>query len=163
MVKKLNNEFEQKDEDEGGESGQAGSGIEFHFDLLTEEPRDDLLSPEELKRLLKVRNEWHYELVKKQKIERKTRNEIKEGKKPSFSNAYGNAGYGMESAFKSHPINQKAYFSGIDKKVIGIGSESLAKTNEGQKNELKQRLEPKKRLQHEHVPKFNPTPRPGQM
>lgn len=157
MVKKFN-EDEFEDEDSG--SGSSSQGIEFRFDLLTGETRDDLLSSADLKRLLAVHNERHYELVKKQKIERKTRSEVKEGKRPSVSNAYGTGGYGMGSEYKPHPISEKAYFSGIDKQVIGIASENLANTNEGQKNELEQRLELKNRLQHTHTPKFNPTPRP---
>jgi len=159
MVKKLNNIEE---DSSSGESGHSGAGgVEFHLDLLAGQPRDDLLSPNELKRILKVHNEIHYDLVKKQKNERKERLDVKEGKRPAVANnAFGNGGFGMNNGLKTHPITAKAYFSGIDKKVIGIASENIAETNQDKKNELEQRLELKNRLQHTHTPKFNPTPRP---
>jgi len=166
MVKKVDaHEWNPQEEaDESGDSGHSGgsSGVEFRFDISPGERRDDLLSAEELKRLLKVHHDLHYDLVKKQKIERKNRNEIKEGKRPKVSNEYavGNSGFGMNQGGKPHPISQKAYFSGIDKQVIGLQSENAANTNEGQKNELEARLELKNRLQHRNAPKFNPTPRP---
>jgi hypothetical protein len=152
-----------EDDDESG--GQAGGsqGVEFSFEISPNEKREDLLSSEDLKRRLKVHHDTHYDLVKKQKIERKTRNEIKEGKRPAVSNAYntGNAGYGNQGN-KAHPISKKAYFSGIDKQVIGVASENQANTNEVDKKELEDRLENRlaNRLQHRHTPKFNPTPRP---
>lgn len=170
MVKKIDaHEWNADEEDESGDSGHlGGSGVEFRFDISPSERRDDLLSTDDLKRLLKVHHDLHYDLVKKQKIERKNRNEIKEGKRPNVANNYnvGNAGFGMNHGGKPHPLSQKAYFSGIDKQVIGLQSENVANTNEGQKNELEARLELKNRLQHknrlEHknTPKFNPTPRP---
>ena len=130
MVKKIDaNEWKPDEDDERGESGHVGgSGVEFRFDISPGEIRDDLLSPEELKRLLKVHHDLHYDLVKKQKIERKNRNEIKEGKRPAVANngyTTGNAGFGMNQG-KQHPISKKAYFSGIDKQVIGLQSENLA-------------------------------------
>jgi len=162
MAKKFNDNEYQYDDEDSGEGTQTGtSGVEFHLDLLAGEPRDDLLSPEQLKGLLKLHNEKHYDLVKKQKIERKERNELKEGKRSVVSNAYsGKAGYGASSNFKSHPISQKAYFSGIDKKVTGLTTENIAETNEDKKNELQERLELRNRLQYQNAPKFNPTPRP---
>jgi hypothetical protein len=164
MVKKIDaHEWNQDQDDESGDSGHlGGSGVEFHFDISPGERRDDLLSTEELKRLLKVHHDLHYDLVKKQKIERKNRNEIKEGKRPTVANDYsiGNSGFGANQGGKQHPLTQKAYFSGIDKQVIGLQSENVANTNEGQKNELEARLELKNRLQHKNAPKFNPTPRP---
>ena len=166
MVKKIDaHEWNLTEEDESGDSGHSGgSGVEFRFDISPGERRDDLLSSKE-KHLLKIHHDLHYDLVKKQKIERKNRNEIKEGKRPAVANNYsvGNSGYGMNQGGKPHPLSQKAYFSGIDKQVIGLQSENLANTNEGEKEELKAREELKlqNRFQHKNVPKFNPTPRPG--
>jgi hypothetical protein len=169
MVKKYNDkQMDQDDESTGGEGGQSdtgtgASGVAFHLDFLTGERRDDLLSSEELKRRLIVHNDILYDLVKKQKIERKTRLEIKEGKRPTVSNAYpGGTGYGMgDNKVEKHPVTEKAYFSGIDKKVIGVLSESENIANEDKKNKFEQTLELKNRLQHTHTPKFNPTPRPS--
>jgi hypothetical protein len=169
MSRKFNEiELDEADESDGGENGQSGtSGVEFHLDFLTGETRDDLLSPEDLKRLLKVHNDLHYDLVKKQKIERKTRLEIKEGKHPIISNDYtGDTGYGMShSDVETHPINETAYFSGtIDKKVTFSPLDTQNIANDDKKKELVKRNELKNehRLQHTHTPKFNPRPqRPG--
>lgn len=153
-----------EDESEGGEGSHSGTttDVAFHLDFLAGERRDDLLPPEELKRLLKVHLEHHYDLVKKQKIERKSRLEAKEGKRSLVANAYtGETGFGMSnSGLQTHPISAKAYFSGIDKKVTGVVSENTNTANEDMKNELEQRYELKNRLQHTHTPKFNPRPQP---
>jgi len=169
MVKKYNDsEWDYADNSEDGDSGDSShsgtgtSGVDFHLDFLTGENRDDLLAPEDLKRLLKIHHDLHYELVKKQKTERKTRLDAKEGKRPIIPNTYtGGTGFSTSNnALKTHPITHKAYFSGIDKKVTLNASENENIANEESKKELEHRYELQNRLQHTQTPKFNPKPRP---
>lgn len=68
---------------------------------------------------------------------------------------------GNNNGLKTHPISQKAYFSGIDKQITPNASDNLTNTNADQKSDLEQRLELQNRLQHTNTPKFNPTPRPN--
>lgn len=149
-------------DDETGGQGDSGSGgqtgeIHFRFkDAMSLDPRDDMLPPSEIKRLLIIHKDLHKERVDKQKITRKERLAIKEGR---VTQTYGQTGYGMGvSAFKTHPITSKAQFSGIvDKKVIGIPSEFDADINEDKRNELEQRYV------NRNTPKFSPKFRPPGM
>lgn len=148
------------DDDEGasGEGkGGVGGKIVFRFkDAASLQPRDDVLPPGEIKRLLVVHKEIHKGRVDNQKNARKERAALKEGKKhlatKSMQQVYGQGG-GV-SKYKKHPITNKAYFSGIDKQLISIPSEFVAETNQ----ELREKLE--QRFTHRHTPKFNPKPTP---
>lgn len=150
------------DEDEGGQGGQTGA-IQFRYqDPFAEKKRDDALPPSEIKRLLTIHNELHKERVDKQKLTRKDRKALKEGKltataqyQQNLRQGRGGSG-GFASRFKSHPISNKAQFSGIDRQVVAIPSENKAETNEEQRNELENRLLNRMR----HTPKFNPKPSP---
>jgi hypothetical protein len=154
-------------EDETGESGSGSFGgqtgeVEFRFHDATQVAnRDDLLPPEEIKRLLIVHKETHKARVDKQKITREQRNALKQGVyvAPTVAQQLGRGGSGGSvSPYKKHPISDKAQFSGIDKQVIGIPSLNEADTNPEQKDKLENRLQ--NRLQN--APKFNPRPRfPG--
>lgn len=165
--KKLKIEEDETEQDSGsGDSGQVGTGgqggvggkIHFRFrDAASLPPRDDVLPPTEIKRLLTVQSGLHKDRVDKQKLTRKERAAIKAGKKHLVSNytqGLGQGNFGGSSRFKQHPITNKAQFSGIDKQTIGLPTEFDAETNA----EMRDRLE--NRFQHRNVPKFNPKPRP---
>lgn len=155
--------FIEDDQDgDQGETGGQGSGIEFRYvDVLSTEPRDDLLPPNEIKRLLGTHQELHKQRVDNQKLTRKERKAIKEGRVILTSNASYRAGMratgGGFSAYKTHPIAHK--FSGMrDTKISSFPSDNNAETNLNKKEELQNRLENKLSLRN--MPKFNPKPRP---
>jgi hypothetical protein len=156
----LDGKIIQDDDDDsasGSFGGQTGE-IAFRFhDAMQVSNRDDLLPPEEIRRLLIVHKETHKGRVDKQKVNREQRNALKEGVyvAPTVAQQLGRGGSGS-SAFKKHPISDMAQFSGIDKQVIGIPSNNEADTNPEQKDKLENRLQ--NRLQN--TPKFNPRPRP---
>jgi len=147
-----------EDEDEGEGGGKSGK-INLRF--KTEVLRDDLLSPDEMSRLLAVHADLHKANVDKQKVLRKERAEIKQGKKQQIGQGLGQ---GNQSRFKKHPISNKAQFSGIDRQVSNVPTEFQAETNDDARNELQNRLENRleNRLQLQNQPKreFNPKPRP---
>ena len=168
--KKLRNQ-DIPDEEEGGSGGESSGGStgEIHFrykDAMSVEPRDDLLPPSEIKRLLAVHKELHKDRVDKQKITRKERKALKEGRvtrvaEQGFRVGRGfGGGAGRYSPYKQHRIAQKAQFSGMDKQVIGLPSENRAETNEEQRDALENRLENRNELRFQNTPKFNPKPRP---
>lgn len=151
-------------EDEGGISGRTGE-IKFHYrDILSTEPRDDVLTETETHRLLLVHEDIHKERVDKQKATRKERDDIKNGR----VNTKNHDGLGLRkgggeggggSPYKKHPVSNHAQFSGAtDRKVTGVPSDNLAETNDDIKQDLLDKLE--LRLQHKNAPKFNPRPRP---
>lgn len=151
-------------EGEGGISGQTGE-IKFRYrDILSTEPRDDVLPEAEIRRLLLVHEDIHKERVDKQKATRKERDDIKNGR--VNANSYdglglrkGGGGGGGNSPYKQHPVSNHAQFSGAtDRKITGVPSDSLAETNDDIKQDLLDKLD--LRFQHKNVPKFNPTPRP---
>jgi hypothetical protein len=150
------------DEEEGGSSagGQAGE-IEFRYhDAMSVAKRDDLLPPNEIKRLLIVQKDLNKIRVDGARDERAARAARKKGEYvvPTVAQQLGRGGSGGGSSpHKKHPISDKAQFSG-DKKVIGIPSATNAKTNEDQKDQLENKNELKNRYQN--TPKFNPRPRP---
>lgn len=153
------------EEDEGGQSGgsgEAGKGGksgEVGFRFKTEIYRDDQLSPAELQRLIDIHEDLHKGFVDKQKLLRKDRQLIKEGRKSLASQhraGLGMGGQGRASPYKKHPISNSAQFSGIDKQVIGLPSENEAKTNDELRNDLENRYN--YRLQPTR--QFNPKPRP---
>ncbi len=159
LEKKQISSTEEDDEGSGGKSGE----IEFRYkDIFSGPNRDDLLPPQEIKRLLVVHKETHKMRVDKQRQAREERAALKEGKYvPSLESKYQqgmSSGPGGSSKFKKHPISDRAQFSGIDKQVVGIPSLNEAKTNEELRDALENRLENK----YLNQPKFNPKPRyPG--
>lgn len=151
---------EEEDQGEQGSAGeQGGTGVRY-VDVLTTEPRDDLLPPNEIRKLLREHQELHKKRVDNQKLTRKERKAVKEGRVILTSNATYRAGFraaGGRSAYKTHPIAHK--FSGIrDTKVSVFPEDNNAETNLAKKEELQNRLENQLRLRH--APKFNPKPRP---
>src|SRR5579864_3712730 len=95
LFKKKQNK-EDEDEDKGG--GKSGK-INLRF--KTEVLRDDLLSPDEMRRLLLVHADLHKANVDKQKVLRKERADLKSGKKQDHQ-----LGQGLgqrNSRFKKHP------------------------------------------------------------
>lgn len=158
----LNENYDKNHQDEDDDKGGSASGIEFHYrDASSTAQRDDMFSPEELKRLLAVHKDVHKARVDKQKVTRKERKEMKEGPvNLTERKAYtAGMGYGGEafSKYKTHPVAAK--FSGIrDQKISAIPSENIAETNQEQKQELENKNENKLRLNYQ--PGFNPKPKP---
>lgn len=154
------------DEEKSGSSGSSTGEIHFRYkDAMSVEPRDDVLPPSEIKRLLTVHKEIHKERVNKQKLARKERKALKEGRVARVAvngvrAGRGGGGGGRYSPYKQHPITQKAQFSGMDKQVIGLPSENQAQTNEELRDALENRLQNRNELRHQNTPKFNPKPRP---
>src|SRR5947207_2913764 len=119
MKSNENDKLKPKDEDEKGDQGGEGSqssGIPFRYtDVLSTEPRDDVLPPTEIRRLLSEHQDLHKARVDKQKLTRKERKAIKEGRVILNSSATYRAGFraagGAASQYKTHPIAYK--FSGI--------------------------------------------------
>ena len=156
------------DKEKGGTDGESGEGggssgdIQFRYkDILSDGPRDDALPAGEIKRLLIVHQDLHKERVDKQKLTRKERKAMKEGRVSLSSNYHNQHGMrqhglsgGRASSYKSHPITEKAQFSGIDRQVNFLPTENQSETN----LEIKDKLENRYRLQH--APKFNPKLRP---
>jgi hypothetical protein len=162
----MKNEYEdEKDDQDGqvgsgeeGKGGQTGGGqtgkIHFRFrDAASLPPRDDVLPPNEIKRLLIIHNDIHKNYVDKQKQTRKERAALKKGKKHLMGHQQirGTHGGGA-SKYKKHPISNKAQFSGIDKQIIGIPTEFSAETN----LEMQEKLE--NRFVNRQVPRFHPKP-----
>jgi hypothetical protein len=149
-----------KDIDDEGESGEGKGGktdaVHFRFrDAASIPPRDDVLPPTEIKRLLIVHQELHKGYVDKQKMTRKERAALKEGKLHLVRNYQQARGYqGGFSGYKKHPISNKAQFSGIDKQTSFLPTEFDAETN----LEMREKLENRFTLMNR--PKFSPKPRP---
>lgn len=152
------------DESQGGEgsqSGETGSGGktgEVGFRFKTEIFRDDQLPPAEIRRLLQIHKEAHKAYVTKQKLTRKERLALKEGRKDLTSQyrlGQGAGGGGL-SSYKKHPISNKAQFSGIDKQLSALPTENEADTNA----ELREKLENKYNHRYTPTKQFNPKPRP---
>lgn len=138
-----------------GDEGRGGVGgkIRFKFrDAAMLPPRDDVLPESEIRRLLIVHKDLHKDRVDKQKSTRKERSALKEGK----IHLRANQGFGLGggSQYKTHPLSNKAQFSGIDKQTIGLPTEFDAETN----LEMREKLE--NRLVHRAAPKFTPKLRP---
>lgn len=161
------NEDEQFYPDEEGGEGQGGEGrggkdgkIHFRFkDAASLEPRDDMLSPNELKRLLIVHKDIHKARVDNQRTTMEERKAAKEGRLHQLAShqerLMGMRGNSAASNFKSnHPLNNHAQFAGIDNKINSIPNQSTVETNQ----ELRDKLE--NRFQHQFVPRSAPTFRP---
>lgn len=145
-----------QNDDESGTSGGQSGQMGFH-DFLSEGPlREDLLPPDQIRRLLGEHRNQHEERVKKQKILRDDYKAVKNGNK-SVQTLREGKGSGLNSAYPPHPIlADKAQFSGIDKEVNPQPSENMADTNEADRNDLENQY----RLQYapKIQPKFNPKP-----
>lgn len=157
----INDEWNKKDDEEGGE-GESGSGgvegkVQFRYkDAASLGPRDDMLPPHEIQRLIVIHRDLHKERVDKQKSTRKERQALKEGKiyqKNATQQALqmGQSGAGR---YKQHPISNKAQFSGMDRQMTITPNDFDAETN----LEMREKLE--NRFTHTNVPQFNPKPRP---
>jgi len=152
------------DEDESGGSTGTGTGTSGHIEfrdflVKPDHRRDDLLSPEEKRRLLIVHrdvNEWR---VKKQKETRDIRKQLKDGKISLRNFRQGLGGGGIASGYKANPaLKDKAQFSGIDRQENMLPTENVSATNEEQRDELQARLE--NRLANTLKPGFNPKLKP---
>ncbi len=150
--------------EEGGESGEGGKSgsIEFHDFLSTgENIRDDMLSRDEIRRLLSTHKDSNELRVKSQKDKRDDYKKLKEGKMALqvFRETHG-IGAGR-SAFRANPaLRDKAQFSGVDRQVNALPTENMADTNQEKKDELLNEL--RHRLGYAATPKFNPKPQgPG--
>lgn len=154
------------DDDDRGQTGRGGSAgeIEFRYkDIYSSEPRDDLLSQDDAKRLLSQHAHLHKDYVTKQRNLRKERKARKEGPESLTKLSRGMGDYQMGghqvSNYKTHPITQKAQFSGAtDQKVVNVASLNDANTNEENKKQLENQYQ--NQLRMTNAPKFNPKPRP---
>lgn len=128
------------DEDTGSGQGGKSGQIEFRdFTGMGERARDDLLSPEETRRLLAVHQAINEGAVKKQKDLRAQRTQVQE-KKISLSQYREGKGMGSGSVsqYKTHPHLQK--FNGADPKVSMVPTEQVVETNPELRNKLEHQL-----------------------
>lgn len=152
--------LDENEDEKGGETGGSSTGsggktgeIVFRFrDAMSLPPRDDMLPPSEIRRLLIVHKDLHKERVTKQKNTRQDRAAIKEGRTIGYRHGQGQ-GYNQTN-YKKHPISNKAQFSGIDKQTQVLPTQFEAETN----NEMRDKLE--NRFTHRNMPRFHPKPRP---
>jgi len=149
-----------KDEEEGTGTAGGGVGGKIHYkfqDAASIPPRDDALPPSEIRRLLIVHRDVHKERVDKQKLTRKEREALKEGKLhlvAGYRQALGIREGGI-GKFVPHPIlKDKAQFGVIDRQNNNNPTEFDAETN----LEMRDKLE--NRFVHRNAPKFHPKPRP---
>lgn len=153
MVKKKPIKHIDTSDDDSGQGGKSGQ-IEFADFISTGvEKRDDMLTPEDKKRLLGSHAGTHEERVKKQKTLREERKKLKEGKVSKKDYQAGMAK--AQSQFQAHPVlSDKAQFSGIDQQVNSLPTENVAETN----NENRHTLENQYQLRHapNNAPQFNP-------
>ncbi len=154
MVKDLDDDLnDESGSQTGGEGkgGQTGKIIYRYRDAASLPPRDDALPPGEIKRLLIVHADLHKAYTEKQKVTRKERAALKEGKKIlAHRQQLGMGGGGGLSNYKKHPLTNRAQFSGMDKQIIGLPTELEANTNQ----ELQDKLE--NRYQHRFTPQSAP-------
>lgn len=147
-----NDKMKLQNEDETDSSGSASGQIEFRDFVRDEQSRDDLLPPDEIKRLLAVNKTLHEAKVKKQKALRDERQALKEGK---MNLQDYHQGLAEQSNYKAHPLlSEKAQFSGRDRQVNDLPNENVADTNPEDRNELKNNYDHK--YQPHNAPKFTP-------
>lgn len=159
----LNQDSDSGDSGDTGESGKGGKGgkrgeVEFKaFISLGEKGRDDLLPPDEKRRLLSTHKDTHELRVKKQKDLIDKRHAVKEGKMPLQEYRDGLRANNPASQYKTNPVlANKAQFSGMDRQVNSLPNENLADTNNAKRDELTYQYQ--LRYQPENAPKFNPRP-----
>lgn len=130
------------DEETGDDSGSTGTSggaagqIEFRDFLAgSESLRDDLLPPEEKRRLLAVHQSEHEQRVKKQKEKRDLLNSVKDKKIPLKTYREGLMG---SNPYKVHFLSSTVQFgSGItDKNMNSVPNENNAETNNEKRKEL---------------------------
>jgi hypothetical protein len=148
----------------GGESGEGGisGAIQFHdFTSTAENIRDDLLSFEQIRRLISNHKETNEFRVKGQKEKRDQYKKLKEGKIQLQAFRERERAAGRYPSQYVHPVlANKSQFSGIDKQVNMLPNESVADTNNEKREELRNEL--RHRLGLSAAPKFNPKPQgPG--
>lgn len=143
--------------DDGSDSSTGTqSGIVFREFIGSAPSREDLLPPDEKKRLIIVHQDLHEVRVKKEKSLREDRKALKEGKITVESYHQGMSS-GFQSQYKINPIlADKAQFSGIDRQVIPLPSENVAETNQENRNELEHQY--RLRYAPDSAPRFNPKP-----
>lgn len=155
-LKKIHQNQSLKTGDEDGSQGGQSGDIAFQAFVGIEKGRDDLLPPDQLKRLLTVHKNEHEIKVKKQKSLRDERAALKEGKISLEAYRQANA---ERSDYRVHPIlSNKAQFSGRDRQVNDLPNENIAETNPENRNELQYKYN----LRHrpENAPRFTPKPTP---
>lgn len=142
------------DSGKGGKGGSSGQIAFVDFIGTGGESRDDLLSPDAIKRLLTTHQDANETRVKKQKEQRELLAEVKANKTPL--SVYREARQGGASQYRAHSIlANAAQFSGItDKKVSGLPTEFASDTNNAEQK--KEQLLYQKQFQHEFVPKSAP-------
>lgn len=157
----INRKFTDIHEEEGDvgggqqSGGGAGGEIRFHYkDMYSTVLRDDTLPPHELKHLLMIHQDLHKDRVNKQKMTRKERAALKEGRLHHTAQNRALGVGGGTSKYRQHPISHKAQFSGMDKQTSILPHDFDAETNLDRQNELEHRFV----LQN--MPKFNPKPMP---
>lgn len=156
----LAHDDEEHEEGGSGESGGTGTQIKFHDFTRAENFRDDLLPPEEMRRLLLVHKDLHTGNVKKQKELQAYREEVRAGKISIEQYRQGLQGGEGKVKYKTNPrFLRSQQFSGTSNNMTPLPSDNNAETNQDKK-ELVYRNELK--LQNQPVPQFNPRPnRPG--
>jgi hypothetical protein len=149
---------EDETDDTGSGSGSGGQGgdIEFKDFIGKGEPlREDLLPPEERRRLLSAHSQVSEANIKKQKARRDQYKQLKEGK----GNLQEFRQAGLNSGYKPHTIlADKRQFSGSDKQVNPLGNDHESETNKEQENELQYRYELQNRPTN--APRAAPKPSP---
>lgn len=152
------------DEDEEGESGTsstgAGGGIEFKdFTGLKGETRDDLLPPDEKRRLMIVAERLHKASVKKEKDKRQLMQDLK--KEVINLMDYRQMTNASAGQYKVNPIlANKVQFSGMSPEVSINPVDSLTQTNDELQNKLNNEYRLTHQLRNEIKREFNPKPRP---
>ncbi|MFZ2314303.1 MAG: hypothetical protein WAW86_01415 [Gammaproteobacteria bacterium] len=143
--------IQQNGEETEGTGSNSGQ-IEFRDFIRADQSRDDMLPPDEIRRLLVVNKNLHETKVKKQKTLRDERQALKDGKIDLKDYRHGMA---EQSNYKAHPLlSEKAQFSGRDRQVNDLPNENIADTNPADRNELKNNYE--RKYQPQNAPKFTP-------
>lgn len=145
-----------EEEDDDSRSGTSSGGqIEFRTFVGNERSRDDLLPPDERKRLLIAHQTLNESNVKKQKARFDEYQRLKEGKTSLQEFRQSKQ---PDFPFKPHAIlANKAQFSGMDKPV---NPTEIADTNNDKKNELHYQYRLENRPQYTNAPRATP-PKPS--
>lgn len=150
----------QQEDGDGRGSGSGGQGkLDFKdFTGITGQPmRDDVLPPDEMRRLLIIAARGHKESVKKEKTKRDGIKALKE-EKTSLQDYRQQMSAGANQ-YKANPkLADKVQFSGASPEVSHIPNDSLTNTNEEAKNEKKNEYRLTHQLRNE--PQFNPQFKP---
>ena len=147
-------------DDDGSQTGSQSGQIEFKdFLANAENQRDDLLSADEVKRLLSVHTDLNELGIKKAKEEMENRRQLKEGKEvhQRFDSVRGyGAGAGSQSQYMTNPKLDVAQFQGADKQTTKLPNlfETLANEDDRKEHELQHDLQHK--FQHQFQPSNAP-------